>query len=296
MIWEIDEVMHKRKILAPFEKVHSIIQETDVVLTRRQKRLSVFGREMVSPHLVLIYCHSGSAIFRYDMRDIPIEKGQLGTLLPEHMLNQLSCTDDFVFTRIVISASLFAEMRKSTLDSHYDSVHLQPVCTLTADQASALLAMADVISDLAEQKVDRQIMLSQLYVGYQLLDLWRREMDAQSGGSHHADVFNHFCHLVVDHFQESREVQYYATLLRYSPKHFSAIVKEETGGISPAAWIQQYVVAQAKRLIENNPESSLVDISSRLGFSDPTSFYRYFKHTAGFTAKQYRESLIKNNT
>ena len=55
-------------------------------------------------------------------------------------------------------------------------------------------------------------------------------------------------------------------------------------------FVRQYVVAQAKRFIEIGATPTLQETAFMLGFSEPTSFYRYFKRVTGMTAKQYRTS------
>ena len=64
-----------------------------------------------------------------------------------------------------------------------------------------------------------------------------------------------------------------------------------TNGVTPKEWIGQFVVAQAKRLIETNPDQSLKQIAFTLGFTDATSFYRYFKRVTGIYPQVYRERL-----
>jgi AraC-like DNA-binding protein len=46
---------------------------------------------------------------------------------------------------------------------------------------------------------------------------------------------------------------------------------------------------QAKRLIATRATQTLQETAYLLGFSEPTSFYRYFKRVTGMTAKQYRD-------
>ena len=50
------------------------------------------------------------------------------------------------------------------------------------------------------------------------------------------------------------------------------------------------VTSQAKHLIETRATQTLQETAYMLGFSEPTSFYRYFKRVTGMTAKQYRDS------
>jgi AraC-like DNA-binding protein len=63
-------------------------------------------------------------------------------------------------------------------------------------------------------------------------------------------------------------------------------------GISPLKWIEQYVIAQAKRLIETQATQTLQETAYMIGFSEPTSFFRYFKRATGMTAKEYRDSKV----
>ena len=62
-----------------------------------------------------------------------------------------------------------------------------------------------------------------------------------------------------------------------------------TNGLSPVKWIEQYVTAQAKRLIETRATQTLQETAYMLGFTEPTAFYRYFKRVTGMIAKEYRD-------
>ena len=78
--------------------------------------------------------------------------------------------------------------------------------------------------------------------------------------------------------------------MNITPKYLSKVVRAATNGLSPVDWIEQYVIAQAKRLIESRATQTLQETGYMLGFSEPTAFYRYFKRVTGMTAKQYRDS------
>ena len=101
---------------------------------------------------------------------------------------------------------------------------------------------------------------------------------------------NNFVELTLNNYRKSREVKYYANLLNLTPKYLSKVILTTTDGLSPAKWIEQYVIAQAKHLIETHATQTLQEIAYLLGFSEPTSFYRYFKRATGMTAKEYRDS------
>ena len=97
---------------------------------------------------------------------------------------------------------------------------------------------------------------------------------------------------LVAHHCESREVRFYARLLCLSPKYFGTIIKQETG-VSAGEWIARYVVIRAKTLLRHRPDLTIQQIYQRLGFTDAATFSRYFKATAGMSAKAYRELWLR---
>ena len=137
-----------------------------------------------------------------------------------------------------------------------------------------------------------QALLAQLAVGYEFLNYYRHDQDLQWAENRYTETFNCFCDLVVQHYRESREVKYYADLMNLTPKHLSKVICTVTGGLSPVRWIEQYVTAQAKRLIEARTTQTLQETAYMLGFTEPTSFYRYFKRVSGMTAKHYRDNCL----
>ena len=279
-----------------YEQVHLAIKQKGIIVTHMQHGYSILNKDLVSPHLIIGYCHQGSSRVLYDMCEFTFSKNVLAVVMPQHVLCQLDCTDDFVFTRMVISAELFADIRANVFSHDYNKFYLSPICKLTDEQAKQLLAITGLLAEISEYdttdlQLRRQMLLAQLSVGYELLNYYRREQDQQIKYGAYSDLFDRFCKLVVEHYCESREVKFYADLLHLTPKHFSKVIRQETGGLSPADWIEQYVVAQAKQLIEIYPTRTLGQIAFMLGFSEPSSFYRYFKRVSGITARQYRESL-----
>lgn len=215
--------------------------------------------------------------------------------MPGHIMHPLDCTDDFTYVMFFISSKVFSDLRFHAFSHDYEKFNYSPVCSLTNEQAGHLLAIVDQINVIANH-TDKELphryqtLLAQLAVGYEFLNFYRREQDKQWSENRHTELFNRFCDLVVKHYRESREVQFYADLLNLTPRYLSKVIRIATNGLSPLEWIEQYVTTQAKRLIETRATQTLQETAYLLGFSDPTSFYRYFKRVTGMTAKQYRDS------
>ena len=197
---------------------------------------------------------------------------------------------------LFISPKMLDDLRFHTFSHDHKKFNYAPVCSLTDKQASHLLSIVDQLAIIANH-TDKdlphryQALLAQLAVGYEFLNYYRHDQDRQWAENRYADIFNRFCDLVVKHYRESRKVKYYADLLNLTPKHLSKVICTATNGLSPAEWIEQYVTTQAKRLIDARATQTLQETAYMLGFTEPTSFYRYFKRVAGLTAKQYRNKV-----
>ena len=271
------------------------IERSGVVIVREMRRFFSYNEDFVFPHIILTLILSGSARAEYDMRVITHHKNDLAIIMPGHIMRPLDCTDDFTYALFFISPKIFDDLRFHTFSHDYEKFNYAPVCSLTDDQAAHLLAIVDQLIVIANHTDDElphryQALLAQLAVGYEFLNYYRREQDKQWAENRHTELFNRFCDLVVKHYRESREIKYYADLLNLTPKYLSKVIRAATGGISPAEWIEQFVTAQAKRLIETRATQTLQETAYMLGFSEPSSFYRYFKRVTGMTAKQYRDS------
>ena len=270
------------------------VEQSGILIVREVHGLFASNEDFVFPHIILTLTLSGSARAMYDMRVITHRKNDLAFIMPGHIMHPMDCTDDFAYTVFFISPKMFDDLRFHTFSHDYEKFNYTPVCSLTDEQAAHLLAIVDQLVIIANHTDDElphryQALLAQLAVGYEFLNYYRREQDRQWTENRHTDIFNRFSDLVVKHYRESREVKYYADLLNLTPKYLSKVIRA-AAGLSPGEWIEQYVTAQAKRLIESRATQTLQETAYLLGFSEPTSFYRYFKRITGMTAKEYREN------
>lgn len=279
------------------EQLVEDIEQSGVVIVREMRRFFSYNEDFVFPHIILTLIMSGSARAKYDMQVITHKKNDLAIIMPGHIMHPLDCSDDFTYALFFISPKMFDDLRFHTFSHDYEKFNYAPVCTLTDEQAAHLLDIVDQLIIIANHTNEEmphryQVLLAQLAVGYEFLNHYRREQDKQWVENRHTELFNRFCDLVVKHYRESREVQFYANQMNITPKYLSKVVRAATNGLSPVDWIEQYVIAQAKRLIESRATQTLQETGYMLGFSEPTAFYRYFKRVTGMTAKQYRDSKM----
>ncbi|MBO7609226.1 MAG: AraC family transcriptional regulator [Muribaculaceae bacterium] len=284
----------------PKEQLIKDVERHGILIVREAFSFFNINEDYVFSHIIITLCLSGSARAMYDMRVIEHHKNDLAFIMPGHILHPLDCTDDFSYAVFFISPRMFDDLRFHTFSHDFEKFHYAPHCSLTDEQAAHLLAIVDqliVIASRTDEEMPHRYhtLLAQLAVGYEFLTCYRCEQDKQWMSKRHAEIFSRFCDLVVNNYRESREVKYYADLLNLTPKYLSKVISSATDGLTPAKWIEQYVTAQAKRLIEAHATPTLQETAYMLGFSEPTSFYRYFKRATGMTAKEYRQQQLLHN-
>ena len=268
------------------------VEKNGICVEREVNGFFVTGVDMVFPHIMILLCLSGHARVLYDMQEIMIEKNDLGVLMPGHFLRRMSCSEDYSFTCVLISAEIFSELRVRAFSHDHYKFNYAPKCNLTDEQAKRVLMLMELLEAIAlhdhnDLQLRRQMLLSHLAVGYEFINYYRREQDKQ-WVRQSATLYTQFCDLVIEHYKQNRNVNFYAALLGYDARYFSKLFRRSGNGRSPLEWIQQYVVAQAKRIINENPAQTIKETAFQLGFPSSASFCRYFKRAAGIYPQEYK--------
>jgi AraC-like DNA-binding protein len=86
---------------------------------------------------------------------------------------------------------------------------------------------------------------------------------------------------------QQRSVSYYAEMQNLTPRHFSDIVKQESG-YTPMEWINMVTVNQAKSLLRK-PDIQIKQVADELGFPEQFTFRKYFKAHTGMSPTEFRK-------
>jgi AraC family transcriptional activator of pobA len=98
---------------------------------------------------------------------------------------------------------------------------------------------------------------------------------------------NHFKHLVSTSLKKTHRVSDYADWLHISPNHLSKCVRSVTGK-SPARWIEESIVLEAKVLLFQSGWS-VGEVGVAVGIEDASYFSRLFKKHTGLTPLAFRK-------
>ena len=279
--------------IATFDQLSQAVEQNGVWVEKGMRGFPSTGVDMVCPYLILILCLRGSARAMFDMQEIKIEKNDFGILMPGHVLRRVSCSEDYTYSRTLISTEMFSELKTHAFSHDSDKYNRAPQCHLTDVQAKRVLALLELLEAIAlhdhnDLQLRRQMLLSHMAVGYEFINYYRREQDREWAESRSAPLYTRFCDLVVEHY--NRNVNFYAGLLDYDPRYFSKVCRQYSNGLSPLEWIQQYVATQAKRIMDIHPEQTVKETAYQLGFPDTANFCRYFKRATGIFPQEYKKS------
>lgn len=273
------------------------VESDGIILCLKQKGRDVPPDiDMMYPYIILSLNLSGTSNSLYDMKAIHAQKNDLTVFLPGHIIRPLAHSEDYTQAWLLFNPSKFVDSELKFNPNDLDVLYQAPLCHLTDEQASALLdilKVIDYIKSCTEEELPHKhrLLEVQLSLAYELYMSIRRERDKDWTNDRRGLLYLKFCDLVVTHYREEKNVNYYARLLGYEARYFSKVFRSYNNGLSPLEWIQHYVTTQAKRLMHENPKMSVKEIAFQLGFPNTANFCRYFKNATGITTKDYRDQI-----
>ena len=281
---------------ATIEQIIQFVEQNGVLVEKERHGFLTTGVDMVLPHINLLLCLRGSSRVMIDMQEYVVEKNDLGILMPGHVYRCISYSDDFDYARVFISAEMLKVLKTHAFSHDSDKFNYAPKCHLTDVQAKRMMALIELLEAIASHdthdlQLRQQILLSHLAVGYEFINYYRREQDRQWAESHSATLYTQFCDLVVKHYKENRNVNFYAGLMHYDPRYFSKVFRQFSKGLSPLEWIQQYVATQAKLIMDAHPKQTVKETAYQLGFPTTANFCRYFKRATGIYPQEYKKRM-----
>lgn len=255
--------------------------------------------DIVYPYIILSLNLCGSSHSLYDMKEIRARKNDLTVFLPGHIIRPLEHSEDYTQAWLLFDPSKFKDWEMKFNSNDMELLSLSPLCHLTDEQAENLLLLLGVINYIANRSEEElpnkhRLLEQQLSIAYELYMSIRHEQDTEWNKDRMGHIYLTFCNLVVEHYKEERNVNYYAKLLGYDPRYFSKIFREYNEGTSPLEWIQNYVTNQAKRMISEHPEQSIKEVSIQLGFPTTANFCRYFKRATGIYPLAYKDKSAQH--
>lgn len=284
------------KDYTPLSDEHSRqLEQRGMLLRKDQQNFRKMNVDIIYPFFALSLCTQGSSKAMYDMQEITHSKNELAFILPGHIMHPISCTDDYTYTWLIVSPAFVLKNEiDQTSSKDLELFEKAPICHLTDEQVQHLLTFInqlEYVSSFTQQQLPRrnQMLVNLMIAGHELLLYYRREQDQAWLRSRQTKLYRQFVNLVITHYKQERNVNFYAQQLDYDPRYFSKIFRVASKGISALDWISQYVITQAKLLIDAHPRRPIKETALQLGFQDSANFCRYFHRVTGITPLEYKD-------
>lgn len=115
----------------------------------------------------------------------------------------------------------------------------------------------------------------------------RQQLSTFKGFTESNMLVTKFKKLVAQHFLTKKHVADYADMLAVTANHLNKVIKENTG-LTALESIYEMILLEAKTQLMHT-DTTVAEIAYQLEFSDPASFNRFFKRSAGITPLEFRQ-------
>ncbi len=273
----------------PYIRLLEDIKRQEVMVIDNIPAPPLVGEAYIANDCLIIVCHQGKIINNAN-DEYALRAHDISILLPDQYAMPEQVTADFRATNVALSRAFFDQLRLCYPYTRSAALfRRRPPCNLTEEQFASALHVVNAIRDISRSdSKHRHDMLMQLAIvlinmlsEFHVANYPDEEMGKES-------LFSRFYENILQHYRESRELTYYAQLQNLSPKHFASIIKAETG-IQATEWITNYVVTQAKMMLDSRPDMTIQQISFYLGFTEQSSFIRFFRTNTGLSPMKYRK-------
>lgn len=265
------------------------IKENGIAILDDVRELPSGKEPFTSPDYVICIGHRGTMQMTYDDMPDHSSKQTVAVVFPNHTLRMVSKTDDYLATLVVVDAALLDDPLLRIIGQLRYRYEPHPWVELDRREYGVIMHMVGVMRETASIDIPnrKHFMMSQLEFFMRLLSHYRTVKLNETAVEKRVSTL--FSNDLAQYFRDHRDVGFYAEKVCLTPKHFSTVVRQETGHTA-AWWIHRQVVSEAKNLLTMRPDLNIQAVADQLGFSDQATFSRYFHRETGLYPTEFRTS------
>lgn len=240
---------------------------------------------------VFVLCIEGTVEATLNLNKIQVYPHSLVTLPPGSIFQVNSIEGELKIYILGFSSQYIEENQHShfLLDTMYHTLG-KPVCSLNEKGVQIAESYFKLMIDLYENlpdKAKKEVafnLYSDIHKGISLL--YQSISNERANLSKSEMICRNFGQLVIQHYQNNRNVSWYAEKLGISHAHLCTIVKQITGHTCVEI-IASMVIMDAKSQLKST-NLSIQEISDSLNFANMSFFGKYFKRNVGMSPLEYR--------
>lgn len=276
------------------DKTHAIeknalkINEEGIVILDNVRSLPDGMRPYSSPHYVICINHGGTLRGTYDGKEITFAPRDISVVYPDHVIQGTEVGDDYRATLIVVSAAALDEPLLQIIKQNQYRYEPQPGMRLLKHEYDMLMHVVAVMREISLLDIEKKHTMLTLQVQsfLRLLNYYRKNKLNDDMADNRISIQFHAN--LSKYYRQHRDVGFYAAQACLTAKHFSTVIKQETGRTA-AHWIRTHIVAEAKMLLHMRRDLTMQTIADMLGFEEQATFSRYFRRETGLSPTEFRE-------
>ncbi|MCP1996065.1 helix-turn-helix domain-containing protein [Flavobacterium sp. HSC-61S13] len=244
-----------------------------------------------SKGILISLCVKGSVQLQVNLQKTTLKAGDLLTVLPQSIVEVKNLESDSSFCCLLFD---FNDISELVLPSDYNflkTLFSQPIISLSDDNRLSYQTYFDLLKsnfDNSYSKFHPQIIKYLLFSLIGQINVFYQQQEALLEPSSRKDIaVFQFYNSVHQYYMTERSVQFYADLLKLTPKYLTTLIRLRTG-ISASKVISEMVIIKAKSFLQGT-DLPVYEIAHQLHFADATTFCRYFRKHTALSPRTYRE-------
>lgn len=241
---------------------------------------------------IMALCMDGEIEASVNLNHITVNKNDIITLMPGSIFQINDLNGDLKIYFVGFSSKYVEnnDKAKILLDAIYSTLG-KPKISLSdkgAMMTEKYFKLLIDIYEMSDEKLKLEIadnIFADTHKGISLI--YKKKTDNENITSSKSEqLCKAFTQLVMQHYNDNRNVAWYAEKLGITHAHLCSIIKQSTGKTC-ADIISSMVIMDAKSQLKSTHQSIQV-ISDSLNFANMSFFGKYFKRHVGMSPLEYR--------
>lgn len=232
----------------------------------------------------------GTALIRINGRDYRIRANDIVILSPIHLVRMMHMAPGYRCRLVIAGKYILNE----SLALPYIQLYSHPVTHLEPDEcALAASCMERICGSILRtgHRLHSELVLNCLQ--FLLIELNNilisgHRFETEKDSDRQNIVFNEFLSLLLKHYREEHNTEFYAARLNMSIHNLGRIIKS-VSNVSPSDLISEVLFTEARRMLSET-DIPVQQIAMILHFSDQSAFGKFFKRKAGISPAEYRKT------
>lgn len=241
---------------------------------------------------IMALCMDGEIEASVNLNHITVKKNDIITLMPGSIFQINDLDGDLKIYFVGFSSNYVEHNDKSKilLDAIYSTLGKPKIslsdrgALMTEKYFKLLIDIYEMFDDKLKREIADNI-FTDAHKGISMI--YKKKTDKENVTSSKSEqLCKAFTQLVMQHYNDNRNVAWYAEKLGITHAHLCSIVKQSTGKTCVDI-ISSMVIMDAKSQLKST-QQSIQAISDSLNFANMSFFGKYFKRHVGMSPLEYR--------